>query len=427
MTFQTTGDSFQKNFCGRILKFSGVFSGENLVSKRKLLLADDSETVRKVVNLTFELEGIEVISFGDGDSAMEQISAIAPDVILADVNMPGIDGYEICRIIKQNEATKQTPVILLVGSFEPFDEEKAMSVGADDYLTKPFQSIRQLVSKVNELLSIGGENGEDDFEETLSGSDSPVFEPVEFGEPGLDDEMIQTSQVGSIPADETTKYSSAPVYQADEDVSKTQPLSADDWREMYPEQSAETEEETVYELAGEDAEPDDPQEIHDTVEMPFEPEKPAVDQGFWAAPEQTSDEEIPTEQEFSVQPEQVETETIASGETDFSEQETQAEDITEMEENRENESEQTPPAQWSPILNFDELDLLEIPGSRRRSPQFNEEKTISENTSDEENQTDSGQIKETVSAQFSAQDFPPEVIDAIAEKVVEKLTARLKE
>ena len=92
------------------------------MSKRKLLLAADSETVQKVVNLTFELEGIEVVTFGDGDSAMSQFSAVAPDVVLADVNMPGLDGYQICRNIKTNEATKNTPVILLVGSFEPFDE-----------------------------------------------------------------------------------------------------------------------------------------------------------------------------------------------------------------------------------------------------------------------------------------------------------------
>ena len=70
------------------------------MSKRKILLADDSETVQKVVNLTFELEGIEVITFGDGDSAMEQMSAVAPDVILADVNMPGMNGYDICQNIK---------------------------------------------------------------------------------------------------------------------------------------------------------------------------------------------------------------------------------------------------------------------------------------------------------------------------------------
>ena len=78
-----------------------------MVSKRKLLLADDSETVQKVVNLTFDLEGIEVITFGDGDSAMAQFSAVAPDVVLADVNMPGMSGYDICKNIKSERIHKK--------------------------------------------------------------------------------------------------------------------------------------------------------------------------------------------------------------------------------------------------------------------------------------------------------------------------------
>jgi CheY-like chemotaxis protein len=123
------------------------------VSKQKLLLADDSVTIQKVVNLTFADEGIEVISVGDGDSAMEKILETSPDIILVDVNMPGLSGYEICERLRKSPAFLQTPVILLVGSFEPFDEEEAKRVGADDYLTKPFQSIRQLVQKVNTLLN----------------------------------------------------------------------------------------------------------------------------------------------------------------------------------------------------------------------------------------------------------------------------------
>ena len=181
------------------------------MSKRKILLADDSETVQKVVNLTFELEGIEVVTFSDGDSAMAQFSTVAPDVVLADVNMPGMSGYDICQNIKSNETTKNTPVILLVGSFEPFDQARAAQVGADDYLTKPFQSIRQLVSKVNELLSNRTdvqEEESDNFTETLEMSKN-IYEDSALGDAGMDDEMIQTSQIGSLPADETVKISNS--------------------------------------------------------------------------------------------------------------------------------------------------------------------------------------------------------------------------
>ena len=72
------------------------------MSKPKLLLADDSATIQKVVNLTFEDEGIEVIGFSDGDTAMERFSAVHPDIVLADVNMPGLSGYQICETIREH-------------------------------------------------------------------------------------------------------------------------------------------------------------------------------------------------------------------------------------------------------------------------------------------------------------------------------------
>jgi CheY-like chemotaxis protein len=122
------------------------------VARRKLLLADDSITIQKVVNLTFADEGIDVTTVGDGDAALEKLSAESPDILLADVNMPGPNGYEICELLRSDEATRNIPVILLVGSFEPFDETEAARVGANAYLTKPFQSIKQLVAQVNDLI-----------------------------------------------------------------------------------------------------------------------------------------------------------------------------------------------------------------------------------------------------------------------------------
>jgi CheY-like chemotaxis protein len=123
------------------------------LATRKLLLADDSVTIQKVVNLTFADEGMEVNSVGDGDSAVEKLEELMPDIVLADVHMPGLNGYQVCEHIKTSSQFGHIPVILLVGSFEPFDEDEARRVGADDYLTKPFQSIRQLVSRVGTLLS----------------------------------------------------------------------------------------------------------------------------------------------------------------------------------------------------------------------------------------------------------------------------------
>jgi len=123
-----------------------------LIAGRKLLLADDSIAIQKVIDLTFTDEGMEVTTVGDGQDALEVLKQFTPDVVLADVYMPGVDGYELCQFIKQSERFRGVPVMLLIGTFEPFDEARARRAGADDVVTKPFQSIRQLVSRVGSLL-----------------------------------------------------------------------------------------------------------------------------------------------------------------------------------------------------------------------------------------------------------------------------------
>lgn len=124
-----------------------------MLAGRKLLLADDSATIQKVVALTFADEGVNVLCVSDGREAIERLAEFAPDFVLADIFMPELNGYEVCEYIKQNDEFKHIPVMLLVGSFEPFDEEEARRVGANDILTKPFQSIRRLIEKVGLLSS----------------------------------------------------------------------------------------------------------------------------------------------------------------------------------------------------------------------------------------------------------------------------------
>jgi CheY-like chemotaxis protein len=130
-----------------------------VLTGRKLLLADDSLAIQKVIDLTFSDEGMKVTTVSDGRSALNELEHFPPpDVVLADVFMPEVNGYEVCRLIKQSDRFAQIPVILLVSSFEPFDEAEARRAGADDIVTKPFQSIRQLVSRVGSLL--GGSDAE---------------------------------------------------------------------------------------------------------------------------------------------------------------------------------------------------------------------------------------------------------------------------
>ena len=118
--------------------------------RRTLLLADDSVTIRKIVELTFGETDIRVESVGSGREALERLRDLRPDVVLADVVMPGPSGYEVCRAVKASE--RPVPVLLLAGTFEPFDAQQARECGSDGYVTKPFDS-RLLVERVEQLLA----------------------------------------------------------------------------------------------------------------------------------------------------------------------------------------------------------------------------------------------------------------------------------
>jgi CheY-like chemotaxis protein len=117
---------------------------------RTILLADDSVTIQKVVELTFMDEDFRVVAVGTGTEALERLSEIAPQVVIADVHMPGADGYEVCA--RSRQLFPAVPVLLLVGTFEVFDAEQAASVGASGHLKKPFDS-QELLRRVRELLA----------------------------------------------------------------------------------------------------------------------------------------------------------------------------------------------------------------------------------------------------------------------------------
>ncbi|MGE3844783.1 MAG: response regulator, partial [Vicinamibacterales bacterium] len=119
---------------------------------KKLLLADDSLTVQRVVELTFADEGIEVVSVPDGDQAVARIEHERPDIVLADVSMPGRDGYQVAEFVKTTSHLSHIPVVLMTGAFEQLDEERARGVKCDAALAKPFEPQR-VVNLVNQLLS----------------------------------------------------------------------------------------------------------------------------------------------------------------------------------------------------------------------------------------------------------------------------------
>jgi CheY-like chemotaxis protein len=118
---------------------------------KKILLADDSLTIQKVVELTFSDSDYELVCVSNGQKALDRIREDRPDLVLADVVMPEKNGYEVCEAIKSNPATARIPVLLLSGTFEPFDRERAERIGADAIVSKPFDS-QQLIAQVEALL-----------------------------------------------------------------------------------------------------------------------------------------------------------------------------------------------------------------------------------------------------------------------------------
>jgi CheY-like chemotaxis protein len=161
-----------------------------LLAGRKLLLADDSATIQKVIDLTFADEGVRVVAVGSGREAIDQLLELEPDIVLADVFMPSPNGYEVCEYVKTNEKLKHIPVVLLVGSFEPFDEAEARRVGADDILTKPFSSIRRLIDRVGALVSSPPVEKE-----------SPTAELPKVEEPEEEEVLMDTHDLEVVTAD----------------------------------------------------------------------------------------------------------------------------------------------------------------------------------------------------------------------------------
>jgi CheY-like chemotaxis protein len=120
---------------------------------RKILLADDSLTIQKVVELTFSDSEYDLVCVSNGQRVLDRIAGgEIPDLILADVVMPEKNGYEVCEAIKANPATARVPVVLLSGTFEPFDRDRAERLGCDAIVSKPFDS-QQLLRQVEALLA----------------------------------------------------------------------------------------------------------------------------------------------------------------------------------------------------------------------------------------------------------------------------------
>jgi len=170
----------------------------------KLLLADDSVTIQRVIELTFADEDVRVKAVSTGQQAIDEVSSDPPDIVLADVGMPERDGYEVAAFVKGRPELAHIPVLLLTGAFEPVDDARAAAAGCDGVLAKPFEP-QILISRVKELLPKAGAPARAGVHAAAAeAAPAPSFDAVPPAPPGeeeaaLDMHALLDSQPGRSP------------------------------------------------------------------------------------------------------------------------------------------------------------------------------------------------------------------------------------
>jgi DNA-binding response OmpR family regulator len=121
------------------------------VSKKRILLVDDEEDLRKMLAFRLEAVDYEVLQAGDGKEGLDKARADRPDLVILDLMLPKIDGFKVCRMLKFDEKYKHIPVIMFTARAQKSDEDLGREMGADAYITKPFDP-QNLLGKIKELL-----------------------------------------------------------------------------------------------------------------------------------------------------------------------------------------------------------------------------------------------------------------------------------
>ena len=121
------------------------------MAEPKILVVDDERSIVEAVRYSLERAGFRVAAASDGEEALERCRAEAPDLMVLDLMLPGLDGLEVCRILRGDNATRGVPIIMLTVKGQEMDKIVGLELGADDYMTKPF-SPRELVARVRAIL-----------------------------------------------------------------------------------------------------------------------------------------------------------------------------------------------------------------------------------------------------------------------------------
>jgi CheY-like chemotaxis protein len=123
-----------------------------LTPKKKILVVDDEESIRTVLEFTLAQAGYEADTAANGDECLEKVYAFEPDLILLDIMMPQVDGWEVMRLLRANPETEKIPIVLLTAKGEIRDKLAALQQGATDYVTKPFAKA-DLLQRLGEILA----------------------------------------------------------------------------------------------------------------------------------------------------------------------------------------------------------------------------------------------------------------------------------
>jgi two-component system alkaline phosphatase synthesis response regulator PhoP len=124
------------------------------LKRKRILVVDDEVYIVHILEFSLSMEGYEVLTAFDGEEAIQRIESESPDLVVLDIMMPKLDGYEVCRRVRDDERFNGLPVILLSAKGRSADVDKGLRVGADAYMTKPFRP-RVLLDKIEELLAAG--------------------------------------------------------------------------------------------------------------------------------------------------------------------------------------------------------------------------------------------------------------------------------
>lgn len=192
---------------------------------KTLLLADDSVVIQKLVALSFANEDVNLVTVYNGDEAVEKARECRPDAVLADVVMPGKNGYEVCEAIRQDPTLAHVPVLLLTGTFEAFDEERANQAGSNGHITKPFEA-QALVDRVNALLA---STSAPETSAAPLATDAAAAPSSDEAFDFFDEEMPATSMSEEVPSAEVVSEPAEDVFEfGGGDAPELEPLSAED-------------------------------------------------------------------------------------------------------------------------------------------------------------------------------------------------------